>query len=90
MEHFGPAFFHFHVDAPLVVRRKRYEQVGRPGTEFDHAVLHHVEQAVPALRAHADEVVVNDARLNDFERIVGRAITNRFGGRRALCLLPSS
>ena len=60
VEHYGPAFLHFHLDAATVTRCQRYVDQHGLKADFDAASTHDVEKGVLALRHFADHILRNE------------------------------
>jgi len=62
-ETFGPGFRHLYLDAPVELRKHRFETRENLDETFSHAQAHAVEQKGELLRELAHEVVFNESSL---------------------------
>jgi len=62
---YGPQLLHFHIEAPLEERRRRFEARDKD-VSFKEADSHEVEREAPLLAPVADRVIPNDGSIEDF------------------------
>lgn len=59
IETFGPAFYHVHLEAPVKLRKTRFNNRETNETSFEEAEAHPVEQQISMLRPLAHEIISN-------------------------------
>jgi uncharacterized protein YprB with RNaseH-like and TPR domain/predicted nuclease with RNAse H fold/dephospho-CoA kinase len=70
VETFGPSFSHFHIKAPLAVRKKRAETNRSEDLGLDEATKSKTEKEIAQLEKVAHHVIVNDGtRINMIEQL---------------------
>lgn len=72
-ERFGDGLIHFHIVAPLDMRRERYVARDKD-VPFDEANDHEVEQEVPLIGSMADATIYNESGLDAFYQRVREAL----------------
>jgi len=72
-ERYGSNLVHFHIAAPLDLRRQRYETRDKD-VAFEEADAHEVEREVPLVGAMADAVIANEADMDAFRERLREAL----------------
>jgi uncharacterized protein YprB with RNaseH-like and TPR domain/predicted nuclease with RNAse H fold/dephospho-CoA kinase len=66
-ERYGPNFMHWHIEAPLPMRKDRYLAMGFTEADFEHVTSHQVERGIPALAKMAHLRLDNSTTLEAFK-----------------------
>jgi hypothetical protein len=89
IELFGPTFVHIHVTASTELRKQRYLDAGGSELQFQSASNHPVESGIWELEPLANEVIVNDATLEQFRASLEAAIVRATSKKRKDPKCPS-
>ncbi|TXI40220.1 MAG: dephospho-CoA kinase [Nitrosomonas sp.] len=63
IETFGPAFYHIYLEAPVELRKTRFNNRETNETSFEEAEAHPVEQQISMLRPLAHEIISNEGDI---------------------------
>jgi predicted nuclease with RNAse H fold/dephospho-CoA kinase len=77
-EQFGSRFKHIYIDAPLLLRRRRY-LTRDPDGNFEEAALSEVEGRIEYLKSLAAEIVLNDSSVARIKQHIERLTTDIHG-----------
>lgn len=77
---YGPRLVHFHIEAPLEERGRRFELRDKD-VSFEETDSHDVEREAPLLGPLADRIIVNDGSLDEFYNRIRTALEDELYAR---------